>query len=126
MTDILLVDDSELARFLLRQILVTEGHTIVGEAGDGEECIRKVRELAPQMVILDLIMPKMRGIETLKEIRAIDPAVKVAICSGDHQEFSVRDAVKFGASGYIIKPFSKVAVLEEVRDIMNEAASNEG
>ena len=123
MADILLVDDSELARFLLRQILISDGHKIVGEAADGEECIQKVRELSPQMVILDLIMPKMRGIDTLKEIRTINPDVKVVICTGDHQEFSVRDAVKFGARGYIIKPFNKVAVLEEVRDIMNEAPS---
>jgi len=124
MVDILLVDDSELARFLLKQILVSGGHTIVGEAGDGEECIAKVGELSPQMVILDLVMPKMRGIETLKVIREIDPGLKVVICSGDHQEFSVRDAVKFGACGYIIKPFNKAAVLEEVRDIMSEAPAN--
>ncbi|KQC08062.1 MAG: two-component system response regulator [Methanolinea sp. SDB] len=125
MVDILLVDDSEMARFLLKQILVSGGHTIVGEAGDGEECIQKVRHLSPQMVILDLVMPKMRGIETLKVIREIDPSIKVVICSGDHQEFSVRDAVKFGASGYIIKPFHKAAVLEEVRDIMNEAPADD-
>lgn len=120
MVDILLVDDSELARYLLRQILVSGGHNIVGEAGDGEECIHNVKALAPQIVILDLIMPKMRGMETLKEIREIDPDVKVVICSGDYQDFSVHDAVKFGASGYIIKPFNKMAVLEEIREVMDK------
>ncbi len=125
MVDILLVDDSEMARFLLKQILVSGGHTIIGEAGDGEECIQKVRDLSPQMVILDLVMPKMRGIETLKVIREIDPSIKVVICTGDHQEYSVRDAVKFGASGYIIKPFHKAAVLEEVRDILSETPADD-
>ncbi|HUU74897.1 MAG TPA: response regulator [Methanoregulaceae archaeon] len=123
MGNILLVDDSVLARYLLKQILISKGHQIVGEAGDGLECIDKVKELSPEMVILDLIMPKMKGIETLKEIMKINPEIKVVMCTGDHQEFTVRDAVKYGASGYIIKPFQKEIVLEEVQHILAETHS---
>ena len=83
MGNILLVDDSVLARYLLKQILISKGHQIVGEAGDGLECIDKVKELSPEMVILDLIMPKMKGIETLKEIMKINPEIKVVMCTGD-------------------------------------------
>jgi two-component system chemotaxis response regulator CheY len=63
-------------------------------------------------------MPKMRGTQALVEIRKINPRIHVVVCSGDHQEHTVRDLVKKGASGFIIKPFKKDAVLQEIDSVM--------
>lgn len=118
MGKILLVDDADLTRYLLAQILRSGGHEVVGEASDGIEALQKVRETNPDAVILDVIMPKMRGPETLEEIRKISPRTRVIICSGDHQEQTIRDVVRKGASGFIIKPFRKEAVLQEINSVL--------
>ena len=118
MGKILVVDDSYLTRFLLAKILAGGGHEVVGEAGDGVEALEKVRDLRPDVVILDIIMPRMRGLETLREIREISPSTRVIICSGDTQDFTVRDAVQNGASGFIVKPFRKEGVLGEVDSVL--------
>ncbi|HRU79665.1 MAG TPA: response regulator [Methanolinea sp.] len=115
---ILLVDDSEMARFLLARFLTGGGHEIVGEAANGIEAIEKVRETAPDLVILDLIMPQMKGIQTLEEIKKVSPKTSVVICTGDHQEYTVREAVRKGASGFIIKPFDKDIVLDEINTVL--------
>lgn len=103
---------------LLGQILISGGHEVVGEASDGVEALQKVRETNPDVVILDVIMPKMRGPQTLEEIRKISPSTRVIICSGDHQEYTIRDVVKKGAAGFIIKPFKKEAVLQEINSVL--------
>lgn len=118
MGKILIVDDSELTRFLLSKILTSGGHEVVGEAGDGLEALQKVKETEPDVVILDLLMPRMRGTQALVEIRKINPRIRVVVCSGDHQEHTVRDLVKKGASGFIIKPFKKDVVLQEIDSVM--------
>ncbi len=115
---ILLVDDSDMARFLLSRFLKAGGHEIVGEAADGIEAIRKVGETAPDLVILDLVMPHMKGLQTLEEIKKISPATKVVMCTGDHQEYTVREAVRKGASGFILKPFDRDVVLDEVNTVL--------
>jgi len=115
---ILLVDDSEMARFLLSRFLTSGGHEIVGEAADGIEAIRKVGETAPDLVILDLVMPHMKGLQTLEEIKKISPQTKVVMCTGDHQEYTVREAVRKGASGFILKPFDRDVVLDEVNTVL--------
>ncbi len=115
---ILLVDDSAMTRFLLARFLTAGGHEIVGEAADGIEAIRMVREVAPDLVILDLIMPNMKGLQTLEEIKKVSPETSVVMCTGDQQENNVREAVKKGASGFIVKPFDKVKVLAEVNTVL--------
>jgi len=115
---ILLVDDSAMTRFLLARFLTAGGHEIVGEAADGIEAIRMVRESAPDLVILDLIMPNMKGLQTLEEIKKVSPETSVVMCTGDQQEDNVREAVKKGASGFIVKPFDKVMVLAEVNTVL--------
>lgn len=118
MGKVLLVDDSELTRYLLTQILVGGGHEVVGEASDGLEALQEVRETSPDVVILDLVMPKMRGAQALEEIRKFNPDIRVVMCSGDHQEQTVREVVRKGASGFIIKPFKKEAVLQEINSVL--------
>lgn len=115
---ILIVDDTLFMRTLLKNILFSGGHTIVGEAENGEEAIAKYQELKPDLVTMDVVMPKMNGIDALKGIRAVDPHAKVVMCTAVGQEQMVKLAVKSGAKGYIVKPFQAPKVLEEVKNVL--------
>src|SRR5690606_16088287 len=109
---ILIVDDTLFMRTLLKNILFSGGHDIVGEAGDGDEAIAKYQELKPDLVTMDVVMPKVNGIEALKGIKTIDPNAKVVMCTAVGQEQMVKLAIKTGAKGYIVKPFQAPKVLE--------------
>ena len=89
-----------------------------GEAGDGEEGVAKYKDLKPDLVTMDIVMPKMNGIEALKAIKEFDPAAKVIMCTAVGQEQMVKLAIKTGAKGYIIKPFQAPKVLEEVKSVL--------
>jgi len=115
---ILIVDDTLFMRTLLKNILFSGGHDIVGEAGDGDEAIAKYRELKPDLVTMDIVMPKVNGIDALKEIRAIDPGARVVMCTAVGQEQMVKLAIKTGAKGYIVKPFQAPKVLEEIHNVL--------
>ena len=118
MGKILIVDDTLFMRTLLKNILFSGGHTIVGEAGDGEEGVAKYKELKPDLVTMDIVMPKLNGIEALKAIKEFDPAAKIVMCTAVGQEQMVKRAIKTGAKGYIIKPFQAPKVLEEVKNVL--------
>jgi two-component system chemotaxis response regulator CheY len=119
MGKILIVDDTLFMRTLLKNILFSGGHTIVGEAGDGEDAVAKYKDLKPELVTMDVVMPKMNGIEALKAIRTLDGAAKVVMCTAVGQEQMVKLAIKNGARGYIVKPFQAPKVLEEVKAVLN-------
>ena len=114
-----MVDDAEYAKDLMGLFLTEGGHEIAGVAGDGYEGIEKYKQLKPDLVILDVIMPRMGGMECLEEIRKIDPKAKILIVSADGQEEHVRRLVREGALGYITKPYKKEAVLAEIKTILN-------
>ena len=118
MGKILIVDDTLFMRTLLKNILFSGGHTIIGEAGDGVEAIAKYKELKPDLVTMDVVMPKMNGIEALKSIKALDPAARVVMCTAVGQEQMVKLAIKTGAKGYIVKPLQAPKVLEEVKNVL--------
>lgn len=112
------MDDTLFMRTLLKNILFSGGHDIVGEAGDGDEAIAKYQELKPDLVTMDVVMPKVNGIEALKGIKAFDPNAKVVMCTAVGQEQMVKLAIKTGAKGYIIKPFQAPKVLEEIKNVL--------
>jgi two-component system, chemotaxis family, chemotaxis protein CheY len=118
---ILLVDDTKFAKQLLSLILTNEGHEIVGEANDGIEGIEQYKKLRPDLVLMDMIMPRMGGIECLREIMKFDSSAKILMVSADLQDTHVRDTIKEGSLGYIRKPFKKETVLEEVNIILNNS-----
>lgn len=118
MGTILIVDDTLFMRTLLKNILFSGGHTIVGEAENGEDAIEKYQELKPDLVTMDVVMPKKNGIEALQGIREADPNAKVVMCTAVGQEQMVKLAVKSGAKGYIVKPFQAPKVLEEVKNVL--------
>ncbi len=119
---LLLIDDSQYARELLKMILEEGGHVVVGEAANGIEGVEKYIALKPDLVILDMIMPRLNGLNTLQAIRAYDKDARILIVSADNQEEHVRKSVKKGADGYISKPYKKKIVIEEVSKIIGSPA----
>lgn len=118
MGKILIVDDTMFMRTLLKNILFSGGHDIVGEAGDGKEAVAKYEELKPDLVTMDVVMPNMNGIEALQAIKKMDPGAKIIMCTAVGQEQMVKLAIKSGARGYIVKPFQAPKVLEEVKSVL--------
>ncbi|NYT05425.1 MAG: response regulator [Methanomicrobiales archaeon] len=119
MGKVLIVDDTMFMRTLLKNILFSGGHDIVGEAENGEQAVELYAKLKPDLVTMDVVMPKMNGIEALKAIKTADPAAKVIMCTAVGQEQMVKLAIKTGAKGYIVKPFQAPKVLEEVKNVLS-------
>ena len=114
---IMVVDDALFMRNMLRGILEEEGFEIVAEAADGAEAVVKYQEFRPDITTMDIIMPVKNGIEALIEIRAIDGAARVVMCSAVGQESLVQAAQQAGAVDYILKPFNPDRVLEVMKRV---------
>ena len=118
---VLVVDDSAFMRNLLKQLLEGE-HDVVGEAENGVEAVELYRELNPDVVTMDVVMPIRNGIEATTEIKEIDPGSSVIMCTSVGQEEKMREAVEAGADGYITKPFQKPNVLQAIDDVAKAKA----
>jgi DNA-binding NarL/FixJ family response regulator len=113
---VLLVDDHDLFRTGLRNLL--EGHgglTVAGEAADGAEAVRLVRELAPDVVVMDLNMPTMSGVEATRHITALSPLTRVIVLSISEDNADVMDAIVAGACGYLLKDSSIADVVSGIQ-----------
>lgn len=110
---ILIVDDAAFMRMMLKKILAPTGNEVV-EAVDGSDGVSKFKENKPNLVILDIVMPNIDGIECLKQIIAHDKNARVIMCSSIGQQTVVNDAIKIGARDFIVKPFDAAKVLETV------------
>ena len=115
---ILIVDDAAFMRMVIKNILTKNGFEVVGEACDGREAVEKYRDLKPALVLLDITMPEMDGIEALKKIIAEDSEAKIVMCSALGQSSMVIEAIQAGAKDYIVKPFQPDRVLEAVNKVM--------
>jgi len=104
---VLVVDDSAFMRNLLKKQIVNNGAEIVGEAENGQEGIDKYFAMKPDVVFMDIMMPVMNGLDSLKNIIARDKNAKVIICTSVGQDKIVSDAVEGGASDFIVKPFNE-------------------
>ena len=114
---ILIVDDALFMRNMLKDIFIKAGYEIVGEAGNGVEAVERCRELHPDLVTMDIVMPLKSGIEALQEITRENPKQKVVMCSALGQEALVLEAVQSGALDFIVKPFKEERVLDVVRRV---------
>jgi DNA-binding NarL/FixJ family response regulator len=103
---VLLVDDHDLFRTGLRNLLEERGVQIAGEAGAGAEAVRLVRELAPDVVVMDLHMPGMTGTEAIRQIHGFAPLTRVLVLTISDQDDDVLDAILAGACGYLLKDSS--------------------
>lgn len=111
---VLIVDDSMLLRRMIAEVLEESGWTIAGEATNGDEAVRKYVELQPDVVTLDIVMPKVDGIHALEEIIEFDPKAKVVIVSALNQSKLISEAIRKGARDFIVKPFMPEQLQETV------------
>lgn len=112
---VLIVDDAVFMRNTLKEIFSGQGFEVVGEASNGIEAVEKQRELKPDIVTMDIVMPFKNGIEATREIVGENPAATVIICSALGQESLVMEAIEAGAADFIVKPFKPERVLEVAR-----------
>ena len=115
---ILLVDDAAFMRKMIRDTLSKNGFTDLYEAVDGADAVEKYSEIKPDLVIMDITMPNMDGIQALQAIKARDPGAKVIMCSAMGQEAMVVQAIKEGAMDFIVKPFKPDRILQTVTKIL--------
>ena len=118
MAKILLVDDAAFMRKVIKDTLSKAGYTDLHEAVDGADAVEKYNTLKPDLVLMDITMPNMDGLEALKAIRAKDGNANVVMCSAMGQESMVMDAVRSGAKDFIVKPFKPDRVLKTVSTIL--------
>lgn len=117
MKKILIVDDSSFMRKLISTILTRHGHIVIGEAENGNSAIQQYKELSPDIVTLDITMNDKNGIDVLKEIIENDSRAKVVMVSSMGQTLFVQEAIKYGAKGFIIKPFKEDNVIDTINNI---------
>ena len=115
---ILLVDDAAFMRKMIKDTLSKNGYTELFEAEDGADAVEKYSEIHPDLVIMDITMPNMDGLEALKAIRGKDGDANVVMCSAMGQESMVMDAVRSGAKDFIVKPVKPERVLKTVNSIL--------
>jgi len=121
MTDIiriLIADDHTLVRAGLRALFSTEpGMEVVGEAADGVEAVLKARSLRPDIILLDLVMPRKGGIEAIHEIKEENPDVRILVLTSFTDDDKVFPAIKAGALGYLLKDSTPQALLQAIHDV---------
>lgn len=117
---VLVVDDDRTIIELLKIILRNEEHIIVGQATNGSEAVKLCVDLNPDIVLLDINMPKMDGLQALEEIRKANPAVKVLMISADSTTDKVKEALNKGAVGFVVKPLKPAKVLTMIETCMSE------
>lgn len=120
MAKVLIVDDSKTSRRILRNILEECGHEVIAEADNGDDGYIKYREVKPEVVTMDITMPKMDGIECLKVIRHFDAAAKVVMVTAAGQKEKMLEAVKNGAAEFITKPFEKDDIEKALKKVTEE------
>lgn len=116
---ILLVDDAAFMRKMIKDTLSKNGYTELFEAVDGADAVEKFGEIGPDLVIMDITMPNMDGLEALKAIKGKDPNAVVVMCSAMGQESMVIEAIKSGAKDFIVKPFKPDRILKTVSSIVD-------
>lgn len=116
-----LCDDNPQYRMLARLVLEQAGHEIIGEAGDGQEAVDRVRAAAPDVVLLDLNMPRMNGFEALPRLREIVPETRIVILTSGQALDERRRALDAGAHGFIVKPERVFSLDDELRSALGSA-----
>lgn len=116
--NILVCDDAAFMRMMIKDILTKNGYNIAGEAENGLKAVEKYNETKPDLVLMDITMPEMDGIQALKKIKELDPNAKVVMCSAMGQQAMVIEAIQSGARDFIVKPFQAERVLEAVKKVV--------
>jgi two-component system chemotaxis response regulator CheY len=115
---VLVCDDAIFMRTMISDILSGAGYEVVGEAETGVQAIARYKELKPDLVTMDIVMPDMGGIDAVREITKFDPNAKVLMCSAMGQQALVVEAIQAGAKDFVVKPFQPSRVLEAVQRVL--------
>jgi two-component system, chemotaxis family, chemotaxis protein CheY len=115
---VLVCDDAIFMRTMISDILSGAGYDVVGEAETGVQAIERYRDLKPDLVTMDIVMPDMGGIDAVREIIRHDPDAKVLMCSAMGQQALVVEAIQAGAKDFVVKPFQPSRVLEAVQRVL--------
>ncbi len=118
MAKVMVVDDAVFMRMTIKKMLEAHGHSVIGEAGNGVEAVKKYVEIRPEVVLLDITMPEMNGVEALKRIKEVDAKAKVIICSAMGQQAMVAQAIQSGAKDFVVKPFEEGRLAAAVDRVM--------
>ena len=116
--NILICDDAAFMRMMIKDILTKNGYNIAGEAENGAKAVEKYAELKPDLVLMDITMPEMDGIEALKKIKEADSSALVIMCSAMGQQAMVIESIQAGAKDFIVKPFQADRVIEAVKKVV--------
>lgn len=115
---VLICDDAVFLRNMVREILQRAGFEVVGEAGTGSEAVERYKELRPDFVTMDIVMPDRGGLEAVREICRFDPDARILMCSAMGQQALVDEAMDAGARDFVVKPFQPSRMLEAVQRIL--------
>ncbi|MES0488702.1 MAG: response regulator [Leptospirales bacterium] len=118
MATILLVDDISFIKRIEKKVLEENGHSIVGDASDGEQAIELFEKTRPDIVLMDITMPKVDGIVALEAILEKHPEAKIIMCSALSHKHVLFKAVKAGAKDYLVKPYTMERLLETISRVL--------
>ena len=116
--NILICDDAAFMRMMIKDILTKNGYNVAGEAENGARAVEKYNELKPDLVLMDITMPEMDGIQAAKAIKGEDGNALIIMCSAMGQQAMVIEAIQAGAKDFIVKPFQPDRVLEAVKKVI--------
>ena len=117
---VLLADDLYFMRMVQKEVLESKGFQIVGEASTGTEAVAQYEELRPDIVVLDITMPEMNGLEAMKRILSFDPDARIIICSAIGQQNLIVDAINAGIKDFIVKPFKPERLISAINRALRE------
>ncbi|MDH2909816.1 MAG: response regulator [Candidatus Eremiobacteraeota bacterium] len=115
---VLIVDDAVVMRMMIKGILSKHGYEVVGEAQNGVEAVDKYKQLQPDLVTMDMVMPEMDGITAVRQIMSMDPNAKIIMCTSMGQQALVVEAIQAGAKSFITKPFQPPKILETISKVL--------
>lgn len=118
MAKVMICDDAAFMRMMIKDILTKNGYEIAAEVENGQKAVEKYSEVKPDLVLMDITMPEMDGIQALKKIKEIDANANVIMCSAMGQQAMVIEAIQSGAKDFIVKPFQAECVLEAVKKVV--------
>ena len=118
MAKIMICDDAAFMRMMIKDILTKNGYEIAAEAENGAVAVETYPDAKPDLVLMDITMPDMDGIQALKKIKEIDPNANIIMCSAMGQQAMVIEAIQSGAKDFIVKPFQAERVLEAVKKVV--------
>jgi two-component system chemotaxis response regulator CheY len=117
---VMIVDDAAFMRATLKDVLTKNGYEVAAEAVNGEDAIAKYKLFHPDCVLMDITMPEMDGLTSMKEIKAHDAKAVIIMCSAVGQQQNVMDAISSGAKDFVVKPFKPERVIEAVKKAIGE------